>query len=43
MKVWQPDGGFGLDKLIRAERETPRPGPGQILIKDRACSLNYRD
>ena len=26
-----------------AERPTPRPGPGEVLVKVRAISLNYRD
>jgi NADPH:quinone reductase-like Zn-dependent oxidoreductase len=43
MRVWQLDGGFGLDRLVRAKRDTPDPGPGQVLVKIHACSLNYRD
>ncbi|MFO1351636.1 MAG: NAD(P)-dependent alcohol dehydrogenase [Gammaproteobacteria bacterium] len=34
---------FGLENLKLAERDTPKPGPGQVLIKVRACSLNFRD
>jgi NADPH:quinone reductase-like Zn-dependent oxidoreductase len=34
---------FALDALTVAERPDPRPGPGQVLIRVRACSLNYRD
>lgn len=33
----------GIDGLAIAERPEPRPGPGQILIKVEAVSLNYRD
>ncbi len=33
----------GLDSVTRCERDDPRPGPGQILLKMRAWSLNYRD
>lgn len=43
MKVWQIDSGFGLEQLIRAERDRPHPGPGQVLVKVHACALNYRD
>lgn len=34
---------FGLDKLQLVEGEVPRPGPGQVLVKISAASLNYRD
>jgi NADPH:quinone reductase-like Zn-dependent oxidoreductase len=34
---------FTLDSVTVAERTEPRPGPGQVLIRVRACSLNYRD
>lgn len=34
---------FGLDALTLTERETPAPGPGQVLLSMRAASLNYRD
>jgi NADPH:quinone reductase-like Zn-dependent oxidoreductase len=34
---------FGLDGLSLAERPEPTPGPGEVLIRVRAVSLNYRD
>lgn len=34
---------FGLDHLVLAERPDPRPGPGQVMMRVRAASLNYRD
>lgn len=34
---------FGLDSLTLIERPDPTPGYGQVLIKLRAVSLNYRD
>jgi NADPH:quinone reductase-like Zn-dependent oxidoreductase len=34
---------FGVDALVEAERETPKPGPGEVLVRLRAASLNYRD
>src|SRR5438309_961759 len=43
MKVVEIKGAFGLDALTVAERPEPRPGPGQVLLKMRAWSLNYRD
>jgi NADPH:quinone reductase-like Zn-dependent oxidoreductase len=35
--------GRGLDTLTLAERPIPRPGPGQVLVRMHAASLNYRD
>lgn len=43
MKVFEIRGAFGLDNLKPAERQEPVPGHGQVLIKVRAVSLNYRD
>jgi NADPH:quinone reductase-like Zn-dependent oxidoreductase len=34
---------FGLDQLKITERERPSCGPGQVLIRVRAVTLNYRD
>jgi NADPH:quinone reductase-like Zn-dependent oxidoreductase len=35
--------GKGLDTLTLIERPVPRPGPGQVLVRMHAASLNYRD
>ena len=35
--------GFGLDQIFLAEKADPAVGPGQVLVRMRACSLNYRD
>ncbi len=43
MKSYQLQGGFGLDNLVLANQPQPEPGPGQVLVKMRAWSLNYRD
>lgn len=44
MKSWQLNkGATSLDDLVLVEREKPVPGPGEVLIRLRACSLNYRD
>lgn len=34
---------FDIDALTVTERPEPRPGPGQVLVRMRAWSLNYRD
>ncbi|HEY0514459.1 MAG TPA: NAD(P)-dependent alcohol dehydrogenase [Thermoanaerobaculia bacterium] len=43
MRAIEIRGAFGLDNLAVVERPDPRPGPGQILVRLRAASLNYRD
>ncbi len=43
MKVFEIKNGFGLDNVQPAERPGPKPGPGQVLLRMRAWSLNYRD
>ena len=43
MKVFELNPGFGLENLTLADRPTPQPGPGQVLLKIRAVSVNYRD
>jgi NADPH:quinone reductase-like Zn-dependent oxidoreductase len=44
MRSWQLNkGATSLDDMILVEREKPEAGPGEILIRVRACSINYRD
>ena len=42
MRAWQISS-FGIDSLELVERPTPQPGPGEVLVKIHAVSLNYRD
>ncbi|MCP3102753.1 NAD(P)-dependent alcohol dehydrogenase [Myxococcus sp. K15C18031901] len=42
MKAWQLPA-FGQATLEMSERQVPRPGPGEILVKVAAVALNYRD
>jgi NADPH:quinone reductase-like Zn-dependent oxidoreductase len=43
MRVFQIEGDWGLDHLKLATRPEPKAGPGQVVLKMRASSLNYRD
>ena len=43
MKCYHLPRATAIDDLVLTERERPEPGPGQILVRLRACSLNYRD
>ncbi len=43
MRAFEIQGSFGLENLRLRDRPDPVPGPGQVLLKMRAASLNYRD
>lgn len=43
MKVVEIQNKFGLESLTLTERPEPSPNYGQVLVKMRAASLNYRD
>ena len=43
MKVFQIQDDWSLQHLQLATRPDPRPGPGQVLVRMQAASLNYRD
>lgn len=38
-----PTGCTSLDRLQQVERPDPAPGPGEVLVRVRAASLNFRD
>lgn len=43
MRVYELREAKGIDSLLLTERPDPQPGPGQVLVRMRAASLNYRD
>ncbi|MBT4489925.1 MAG: NAD(P)-dependent alcohol dehydrogenase [Rhodospirillaceae bacterium] len=43
MKQWQITDEWSFDGLKLVEVERPDPGPGEVLLKMKAVSLNYRD
>lgn len=43
MKYFRINGSGSLDALKMHCEEVPKPSTGQVLIKVKACSLNYRD
>jgi NADPH:quinone reductase-like Zn-dependent oxidoreductase len=43
MRVWEIERAWGIDQLRPVERPSPKPGPGEIVVRMRAASLNYRD
>ncbi len=43
MKVFEIRNAWGFDHLQLGTRPDPRPGPGEVLLRMKAASLNYRD
>jgi len=43
MKAYQVQSTTGIDGLQAIELPEPHAGPGEVLVRVRACSLNYRD
>lgn len=43
MKAYEIRDAFGIDALAVSERPEPKPGPGQVVVRTRAVSLNFRD
>ncbi len=43
MRVFQIEGDWGMDRLRLSQRPEPQAGPGQVLVRMKASSLNYRD
>jgi len=43
MRVFQIEGDWGMEHLHLSSRPEPQPGPGQVVVRMKASSLNYRD
>ena len=43
MKVFQIQDDWGMEHLRLASRPEPKAGPGQLLLRMKAATLNYRD
>ncbi len=43
MRAMVLEGQVGLDHLKMAERPAPKAGPGQVVVRLEAASINYRD
>ncbi len=43
MQVYEIQEPKGIDSVVLAERPDPKPGYGEVLVRLRAASLNYRD
>jgi NADPH:quinone reductase-like Zn-dependent oxidoreductase len=43
MKVFELSKSTGIEALTMVERPAPKPGYGEVLVRMRAMSLNYRD
>lgn len=43
MRVYEIVGPDGIDALALSERPDPQPGPGEVLVRMRANSVNFRD
>ncbi len=43
MKAYEIQGQGGIEALVAVDRPTPTPGPGEVLVRIKASSINYRD
>lgn len=43
MRAWEIVSDGGVDALALNDRPMPEPGPGQVLVRIHASSVNYRD
>jgi NADPH:quinone reductase-like Zn-dependent oxidoreductase len=43
LKAYELQGPGGVDAMMLVEKPVPAPGPGQVLVKLKAVTINYRD
>lgn len=43
MRGWELQGDWGIEHLRLVDKPEPVAGPGQIVVRMAAASLNYRD
>jgi NADPH:quinone reductase-like Zn-dependent oxidoreductase len=43
MQSYHTSLGAGIDSLTLREHQVPQPGPGQVVVRVKACSLNNRE
>lgn len=43
MKAYELQGPGGVDALMPVDKPMPSPGPGEVLVKLKAATINYRD
>jgi len=43
MRAFELQKEFGIDNLVMVTRDEPQAGPGEVVVRVRAASLNYRD
>ncbi len=43
MKAYELQGPGGAESMMLVDRPAPEPGPGQVLVKLKAATINYRD
>lgn len=43
MKAYELQGPGGIDAMMLVEKPTPVPGAGQVLVRLKAATINYRD
>src|SRR2546423_13436891 len=43
MKVYELQGPDGVEGMALVEKPIPTPGPGEVLVRLKAATLNYRD